>query len=356
MTITEKSVLNLNIPHPYICLLYDKILQKGFKVYNCYDFFSLMSVWNRFGVLHLHWIEQYLINYNNKNIIYSVFKSSGFILFLIMVRYLCNKPIITTLHNVYPHRQIHPKLEYYGFIVCLILSSRIIVHNNYSKAKAIEVYSVDENKIRIIPCGSFNSCYPNDISKLDARSILNIPNDKFVILFFGAISRYKGIYNLLSIMDEILKEDNDIYIIISGICPDDDVKRDLIEFNQKHISNSLIKIQYIPDKDVQIYMNASDVGIIPYIAMSTSGSLLLFMYFKRAVIMPDLEQLKEVAREYGIYYNSNQIQDLKKTIIQAKNGYYDLEYLSNRLYELTSEYQWDDIAERTIEVYESGSK
>jgi len=242
-------------------------------------------------------------------------------------------------------------IQHKVFEFSLKIADAVIVHNSYSKKLACDMYNINEKKVWVIPHGTFGSYYPNRISKEEARDILKIPKAKFVMLSFGGIRENKGIEEWLDILDDLLIYEKDLFIIIAGVCDDDNFKKKVIEFSNKFKQNSLVRIEYIPDKDVQIFMNASDVGVLPYREITTSGALLLYMSFKKPVIVPDLEPIKELLQDAGIYYKHGNNKDLQRTILKTKNGEYNLKELSQKVFAISQKYQWDNIAEKTIEVY-----
>jgi glycosyltransferase involved in cell wall biosynthesis len=56
---------------------------------------------------------------------------------------------------------------------------------------------------------------------------------------------------------------------------------------------------YVPDDQVQLYMNASDVAVFPYRRSLTSGALILAMSFGRACIAPRLPATTDVIDDGG---------------------------------------------------------
>jgi glycosyltransferase involved in cell wall biosynthesis len=320
-------------------------------IYEWENRLDLVKGLRKVDIVHLHWISGYFTVPNHKY--FTLLRSFIFINYLIFVKYITRKKIVITLHNLLPHENQYPTIQHKTFELSLKLANAIIVHNNYSKKMACRMYNIDEKKVWVIPHGAFGSYYPNHISKEEARGILKISKNKFVMLFFGAIREYKGIEELLTISDNLLTDEKDLFIIIAGACADDNLKRRLTEFSNKFKQNSLVRIEYIPDEDVQIFMNASDVGVLPYREITTSGALLLYMSFKKPVIVPDLEPMKELLQDAGIYYKCGDNKDLQRTILKTKRGEYNLKEISQKVFAISQKYQWNDSAEKTIEVYNS---
>ena len=338
------------ISNPYSVLLHTQIRQRGFTVWEykrgIREWFSHLG---ETVIIHLHWIEYLFISRKYKWL--TPLKSFLYISFLVFVKYILRKIIVITLHNLVPHESQHPTLEHRMFTLTLKLADGVIAHNTYSKKMACRMYNTDKNKIRVIPHGTFSSYYPNDISKEAARDILKIPEDKFVMLSFGGIRRNKGLEELLDLLEDLLVSEKDLFIVVGGACNDDSLKKKLTEFSNEFKQSSLVRTVFIPDEDVQTLMNASDVGILPYRDITTSGALLLYMSFRKPVIVADLEPVKELLQDSGIYYKHGDSEDLAKVILQTKKGFYNLEKLSREVFQMSQEYQWGDIAEKTVELY-----
>ena len=345
------KIMTRKISQAYLQLLHAQLMNKNVEIYECENRFDLVKGLRKVDIVHLHWIEGYFTVHNHKY--FTLLKSLIFINYLIFVKYIARKKIIITLHNLLPHENRYPTIQHKTFELSLKLADGVIVHNNWSEKLACSMYNIDEKKVWVIPHGTFGSYYPNNISKEEARGILKIPKTKFVMLFFGAIREYKGIEELLNILDDLLISEKDLFIVIAGACADDNLKGKVTEFSNKFKQNSLVRIEYIPDEDVQIFMNTSDVGVLPYREITTSGALLLYMSFKKPVIVSDLEPIKELLQDAGIYYNHRSNKDLQRTILKTKSGEYNLNELSHKVFAISQKYQWDNIAEKTIEVYKN---
>lgn len=342
-----------NLSHVYLKSLYSEISKnKEIKIYEFKKNFGDIKDFLKVDIFHFHWIEGLFIGYDRKNTFFYTFLFTSIYLFLLFtIKFVLRKNLVITLHNVTPHNKLYPKLENKMFKLSLELADSIIVHNNYSKKSAVEIYKINPNKFILIPIGNFISSYSNRISKKNAREKLNISQDKFVVLFFGVISKYKGIEELIEVFDHLLKDYKNIYLIIAGACGDQFLKEKLENFAIKFNESVLIKMEYIANEDIQIYMNAANIGVLPYREITTSGSLILYMAFKTPVIVSELESLKELMGSYGIYYKKDDLEDLKNKVIKASSGFYDLKSLGEKFFQISEQYNWNVIADKTIKIY-----
>mgnify|MGYP000619077302 CR=1 FL=1 len=328
--------------HPYLTLLYSTLRRyiQITDVKNKKDALHKLKFLIEADIIHLHWIEHYI---HGRNIISTVLKLMLFLTSLILLK-LLRKRIVITLHNVVPHEKKHAVLGALGFKISLHLTDAIIVHNRWSEKEARRIYGIEKEKIYIIPHGNFIGYYPNEISREEARKILNIPNDAFVILYFGKIKRYKGLNTLISALNGL----EDIWILICGEPKDENIKEDLLKF-ARSFKNCILKLEYIPNEDIQVYMNASDIGILPYEEITTSGTLLLFSSFGKTVIVPNFEPIKEIARDTVIYYDGS-TEGLRESILKSRSE--RLDRLSRRIYKESKKYSWEKIAAMTKQLYQ----
>src|SRR5690606_26973851 len=79
---------------------------------------------------------------------------------------------------------------------------------------AKEFKITDRSKIAIIPHGNYIGCYPNEISREEARARLGLPADAVVLLFLGKIRRYKGVPELIETFQGI--DGGDARLVVAG--------------------------------------------------------------------------------------------------------------------------------------------
>jgi glycosyltransferase involved in cell wall biosynthesis len=338
------------IAHPYLQQLYSKITKMGIKVYAPESMLDFIKKSIKANVIHLHWIENFI---RTKNFLPSLLKAAIFISGLLFLK-LLGKKVVITLHNIKSHENIHPQLEYIGFWSCLHISNAVIVHSEYAKKEVLAFYSITGEKVTVIPHGNFVSYYPNVIGREKARDILKIPQSKFVILYLGMIRPYKGLDDLITVLNDILTAERNIIAVICGQAQDKNLQADLLQFSAKFSSNCIAKLEYIHDDEVQVFMNAADVGILPYRYITTSGALLLFMSFQKPVIVPDLEPIKEMLGEEGIYFKAGNTKSLEEALRNSQSM--NLSDISRRIYAKALKFSWDDIAAETVAVYRNVTK
>lgn len=100
--------------------------------------------------------------------------------------------------------------------------------------------------------------------------------------------------------------------------------------------------KFIPDDEVQIYMNAADVVVLPYRDILTSGVVMLAVSFSKPVIAPAIGCIQVVLDYEGSFlYNKLDDEGLLKEMQYALNA--DLEKMGKHNFKLAKQLSWDDI-------------
>jgi beta-1,4-mannosyltransferase len=301
-------------------------------------------------VLHVHWTSPYMLA-NNK--LLTIIKSTMFICLLVLLKLFGTK-IVWTVHNILDHEKRLSSLELSFSKILAKLCNKIIVHCQFAKVEFENVYGKDL-PIVVIPHGSYIGRYENKITTQDARDKLGLNREDVVFLHFGYIRSYKGVPELI---DTFKRLDNDnAKMFIVGRPRSEDIAEDILDSckDEPRIRNIL---KFVRDEDVQIYMNATDVVVLPYKDVLTSGSAILSMSFGKPVIAPNTGCIADTLDDEGNFlYSKTEEDSLFKTIRRALNT--DQKVLADmgkHNLQLAKKLSWDDVAEKTHDVYISCMK
>lgn len=134
------------------------------------------------------------------------------------------------------------------------------------------------------------------VDKLIARSKLNLPLDKKILLFFGFIRSYKGLDLALQTLALL---DGTYHLVVAGeYYTSFDTYQNII--SELGIQNKVsLFTQYISDKEVSYFFSSSDVCILPYKSATQSGIVGISYHFDLPVIATDVGGLKEMIEPYG---------------------------------------------------------
>ncbi len=235
----------------------------------------------------------------------------------------------------------------------------IFVHTNKMKQQLIKDYVVRENKVSVIPFGINNTLPISKINKNEARKKLNLYEEEKVILFFGNIAPYKGLEYLISAIDILVNKYNMLRLLIAGRIKGCETYWESIKgmITKKNLNDVImIKSEYIPDEEVEVYFNSADVLIIPYKFIFQTGVLFLSYNFGLPAIASDVGSIREdiVEGKTGFICKSEEPEDLAEKIDLYFHSdlYKNLEKNRNKIIEYANEkYSWDKIGKTTCCVY-----
>lgn len=340
--------------NPYQQALADSLSNEGVSVsfgITSYLFSVLRSVKNNWksDILHIHWPHPFLLANSRAK---TILKSSSFIGELLILK-LFGVKIVWTVHNIVNLERKQGDLELFFSKLIARLCDKLIVHCPSAKNVVMDAYGVTRDfLIEIIPHGNYIPCYENIVSETQARKQLQLSNEDTVFLCLGLIRPYKGIPELIDAFKKL--NYSQAKLLIVGAPLNDEIAEDI----KKKCENKNIKtiFNFIPDNEIQIYMNATDVVVYTcnpafFSPSQMPGAVILAMSFSKPVIAPSIGCIPDVLdSEGGFLYNSSEKDGLVKAMRQVFNA--DLKKMGEHNFELAKQLQWDDIAKRTYEVYQ----
>ncbi len=150
---------------------------------------------------------------------------------------------------------------------------------------------------RRIPCPNVSTFVKTGMNRSQAREKIGLGKNDRVLLFFGFIRKYKGLYHLINIMPELVKKDPSVKLLIVGDFYED---REVYfaQIQEKGLLQHIVVCdKFIPDSEVEPYFMASDVVVLPYDSATTSGVIQAAYFFGLPVIVTDTGGLKEAVAE-----------------------------------------------------------
>jgi glycosyltransferase involved in cell wall biosynthesis len=238
-------------------------------------------------------------------------------------------------------------------------ADHIFVHTQEMKAELSKEYRVSESRVTVIPFGINNSVPNTSLSPDQAKEKLGLRKDEKAILFFGNIAPYKGLEYLVSAYQAIAARRSDFKLIIAGR-PKGFEKywADLHETIRADVQRGkiLLRKEYIPDEETEVFFKAADVLALPYRYIYQSGVLFLGYSFGLPVLAADVGSLKEevVEGETGFVFKPEAPVDLARAIETyfSSNLFSDLNAsrLKIRDYAMKRN-SWTAVGQSTLRVY-----
>ena len=296
--------------------------------------------------LHFNWIAPH---YAAERLPAALLQFVSFVAALLVAR-LRGYRIVWTMHNLYPHEMAFPWIDHAIRLLMCRLAHAVIAHCQQA-ANLLEQYFRRTHGVHIIPHGEFITPYRNTISPEQAREALGLAPDDFVYLFVGNIRAYKGVAPLIDTFTTL--EAADARLLIAGRIHK--TYHEGLPASATEDSRVVLRVKSyedaIPADDMQVYLNASDVVVLPFLDTLTSGSAILALGFGRPVIAPAVGCLSELLRGYGcgIVYAPHGQHGLRHALRLART--LDLGRAGQRARQRAESLGWDSIARLTLAAY-----
>jgi D-inositol-3-phosphate glycosyltransferase len=281
--------------------------------------------------------------------------------FLNLYYKLLGKKILYTAHNIDEKERDGSNnfLNRLSLKILYRLVDHIFVHTNKMKSQLIGGFSLDENKVTVIPFGINNTIPRSNMARAEARAALQLNRNEKVLLFFGNIAPYKGLEYAIHALER-LKNGDDAYRLvvagqIKGCQPYWEKMEQLID--DLGVRKFIIQeIKYIPDEKVEAYFKASDVLLLPYKFIYQSGVLFLSYSFGLPVIATDVGSLRDdiVEGKTGMICRAGDPDDLAEKIAEyfESDLFHNLEENMKDIRNYgNAKYSWDGIGDTIRNVY-----
>jgi glycosyltransferase involved in cell wall biosynthesis len=318
----------------------------------------LSSLSYKTDIFHIHH-EYYLYG--------GILSAMMFPLLVLLLR--SRAPVVITFHGVLSYKFLD-ELELYElpFLKRLImavlkvnlrqisyLSNKIIVHSDYLKEVIEKEYGVKTSKILVLRHGiELNTTMHSG----EAKKILNISANK-VILFFGYLSKRKGLEQLIEAFVKVKNDlPNTLLIIGAGNNPRLSNKVEYAKYynyiQTKAKEVDIIRfIGFIPETKLKMYISAADVIVFPYsIPISASGPLSISLGFNKLVLCSDIPTFKEIIKTDELLFSAGSSEDLYRKLKYILSLSVDKNSsLLKLIEEIKNDHSWYKISLQTLETY-----
>jgi len=256
--------------------------------------------------------------------------------------------LVYTLHNLTQHEGEADHIEAHALSRLLSLADAVHVHNDRMADVLRARYPVIPPSVTI-PHGNYLGAYPNRLDRAEARTRLDIPPDRFVALFLGLIRPYKGLDDLLAAFQAI--DDPASLLLVAGQSRPPGYAESLIKAAK---SDERIRWHphFVPDDDLQVWMNAADIVVLPYRRVSTSGAAMLAFSFGKPIIAPALPAFQELMRgnpALGLLYDPTRPAALQAVLRQAQS--INWQAARGDILAWAAQFDWQTIGQRLLTLY-----
>lgn len=296
-------------------------------------------------VLHLNW-PHYM--YEAPALPERVARAAELIANLTLARELGYK-VVWTVHNLFPHDSPNRDLDRLVRLALTNCCSAVIVHCEHAR-RLVQHHFHRTEKVFVIPHGHFIDAYPNTMNRAEARQQLGIGEEQFVYLFFGNVRRYKGLEPLLATFQALPDPQSVLLLAAKSYNSYGD---DFVAHARQADPRIIVRpSRFFANEEFQLFFNAADVGVFPFVDVLTSGSTITALSFGLPVIVPAVGCLPElVDDEVGILYDQQQPDALAEAMrtIQQRAG----AQLRQAAYQRARSLDWTTIGRHTLAAYQA---
>lgn len=257
---------------------------------------TAMRRW-RADVVHVHWLHPYLLR---SGLIGSWTRGCRFLVEIALLRRQ-GAAIVWTVHNLANHDRLYPRTELALTRRFVRMCDAIITHGRAASELACDRFRIPSFvPVEAIPFPHYAGRYPNTTDRSTARERLGLSETGFVVTFLGRVEPYKQVVELIDTFRQVAP--SNAVLLVAGRASDAGYAAEL----RRHAAQDdriRIKHEFIPDDDVQLYLNAADVVACPSKGILTSSSVLLALSFARPVIAPAEGCIPEAVCDAGYLYD-----------------------------------------------------
>lgn len=264
--------------------------------------------------------------------------------------------IVATIHDVEDFVKYGKKINKSKYQRFAKRIDQVMVHSLFAKEQVLHYFiGFDEKRIHVVPHGDSDFLYKKNISKSEARLKLNLPATEKLILFFGQIKKVKGLDVLLKAFAEVRNRQPGIKLLIVG----SPWKVEWDEFEKIISENNLAKdcilnLDYVPNEVVPEYYAASDIVVLPYRKIYSSGVMIRSLDYEAAIIASDLDTFKNIITDSknGLLFQSENEHDLASQILKLINNSALMESLKTEAKKTADEkFGWPLIGKTVNDIY-----
>ncbi len=140
-------------------------------------------------------------------------------------------------------------------------AAAIVTLSDFMASRLTSWHTVPEDKITIVPGGVDLKRFNTDSTRESARSGLDLPNDRFIILTVRNLVSRMGLETLVTAMRSVVKARPDALLVIGGR----GYLKDKLETlaREDGLENNVRLVGFIDEEHLPSYFRAADVFVLP---------------------------------------------------------------------------------------------
>jgi len=257
---------------------------------------------------------------------------------------LNGKPYVITVHDMIPELL---SSEFKGVERTLAYKKKVILRADYiitvsenTKRDVVNLYGINDGKIKVIYHGNpFENVKPIKVNDLPSR----------YLLFVGNRQGYKNFTFFLESTSPILRKDKSLFLVCAGGGPFSASER--LFLSRLEVEKQVIQISFKNDSELAyIYKNAL-VYVLPSLYEGFGLTVLEAFSMGCPVVASNTSSIPEVCGKAAVFINPRDSNSIMQTILWVLENRKLRDKLAKLGFIQVRKFSWDEMANRTLEVY-----
>lgn len=280
-----------------------------------------------------------ILNKKNYDLFIPTYYNSYFI------KNIDSKPFVLTvydmIHELFPEYFVDDPLKVVENKKIMIeKATKIIAVSQNTKKDIIKFYPyVDVSKIEVVYHGC--SLKYNEIDNID------LPNN--YILFVGSRGGYKNFIFFVNAIAELLNYNTELFVICAGGGLFNTSEIQIIE--KLGLQKQIVQINF-KDENLSVFYKKAKCFVFPSLYEGFGIPVLEAMQSGCPVVLGNHSSFPEVAGEAGVYFETNNREDLKSKIKMLLENDHLREEFSLKGIEQVKKFSWEKAAKECYTIYQ----
>ncbi|MCW4034432.1 MAG: glycosyltransferase family 4 protein, partial [Candidatus Bathyarchaeota archaeon] len=226
----------------------------------------------------------------------------------------------------------------------------VVTVSNYSAQKIVELYEVEETKIRVVPNGVNIERFKPNQDCSNAKQLIGV-NDEQVVLFVGNLIPRKGLHFLIEATKQVIKENKNTKFVVVGNGP---LENSLASYAKElGVSDRFVFHKNVDDKTLPMVYNLADVFVMPSIQEGQGISMLEAQATAKPVVAFNVTAVNEAVKnnETGLLVKPDST-ELAQAVLKLLSDKQLREKMGKSGREFVSQnFSWDICAQKMLQVY-----
>lgn len=181
------------------------------------------------------------------------------------------------------------------------LFDRVFVHFERNRDEFTTSFGITADKVGVIVHGNeeiFRDLRTPGVDAAGLRRRVGLRADEPVVLFFGTLSRYKGVDTLIDAFPAI-REETGARLVLAGFpSPDFDLRAHEAQARARAIDRAITWVpEYVASGDVAAWMELASVIVFPYRDIYQSGALHIAQAFGVPIVASAIGAMRDVIED-----------------------------------------------------------